>query len=685
LNAPYHNKALPEGALLREWRLEKVLGVGGFGIVYRGRGLYFDELVAIKEYFPGSISDRIDSTTVAPNDSSSEEVYNLGLSKFVEEAKILWNLSRPERHPNIVSVRSLFQINGTAYMVMDFESGVSLSQMLKDGRKLTEAELLAIIKPIAHGLDRAHRAGVLHRDIKPANILASEEGRPVLIDFGSARFESNQATSTKVTFYTPPYAAIEQYVKTYPQGPWTDIYALGVTLYECAAGKKPPEVLERLHGDHDEPLSETVRPGFSPAFVRAVEAAMAIKPADRPQSVSQWLRMFEAEDAPVNDEATRIAVIRDAPPAPPRAEPPPPAAAKPAEPPPVKAPEAKPVRPEAEPPVAPAGSAEAEPAKRNRAPIILAGVAVAILLGGIGAFVLKPGGGAPATAPGVADTAIAPEGEAQTAAVAPAGNVASGPAPGVVVASLEALVAEAKQAGRPFREVAALNGAGDKMSALLNVTPVDSAQIDQVAIQAAKAEGQTLARDAATQVRGLQNNPAWTGARAKGRAKGGAAAARQAKGALDAAVAAIGRAPDATSAVDAARQALANHRAFTLALAAAQPEFAGALRAQITAQLSGARLAAAEVARLAGGRKPGMLASSSSKRAYKLAQDNASRAHAKLAELEGQAQAAQAVSDLASLETTLATVTAGTRELEALRAAAVQGGKSSGSTEASEP
>jgi hypothetical protein len=137
--------------------------------------------------------------------------------------------------------------------------------------------------------------------------------------------------------------------------------------------------------------------------------------------------------------------------------------------------------------------------------------------------------------------------------------------------------------------------------------------------------------------------------------------------------------------VDAARQALANHRAFTRALAAAQPEFASALKAQITAQLSGARLAAAEVTRLAGGRKPGMLAGSSSKRAYKLAQDNAARARAKLAELEGQAQAAQAVNDLASLETTIATISAGVRDLEALRAAAVQGGKSGGSTETSEP
>ena len=133
MNKAYSNKALPHGTVLREWRLEEVLGVGGFGIVYKARGIYFDELVAIKEYFPSSISERDSDATVVPIDSDAEEVHALGLKKFVEEAKLLWNLSTPSRHPNIVSVRSLFEIHGTAYMVMDFEDGISLSKMLKQG------------------------------------------------------------------------------------------------------------------------------------------------------------------------------------------------------------------------------------------------------------------------------------------------------------------------------------------------------------------------------------------------------------------------------------------------------------------------------------------------------------------------------------------------------------------------
>ncbi len=317
MSKPYSNRALPSGTILREWRLEEVLGVGGFGIVYKGRGIYFDELVAIKEYFPSSISEREADDTVVPVDSDAEEVHALGLKKFVEEAKLLWNLSTPTRHPNIVNVRSLFEIHGTAYMVMDFEDGMSLSRMLKKGTRFNERSLLNIIQPIAEGLDRAHRVGVLHRDIKPPNILINPDGRPVLIDFGSARFESAEATSTTVTFHTPPYAAIEQYVKTYAQGPWTDVYALGVVLYECVAGEKPPEVLERMHGGLGTPLASGHWPGYSARFLAAVDAAMTIRPTDRPQSILDWLALFDGKSAPVHstkveldddEDATRFAV-----------------------------------------------------------------------------------------------------------------------------------------------------------------------------------------------------------------------------------------------------------------------------------------------------------------------------------------------------------------------------------------
>ena len=608
MTAAYHNKALPKGAVLREWRLEQVLGVGGFGIVYRGRGLYFDEMVAIKEYFPSAISDRIDDTTVAPSDSSSEEIYALGLQKFVEEAKVLWNLSKPERHPNIVSVRSLFEINGTAYMVMDFENGVSLSQMLKNGARFNEALLLRIITPIAEGLDRAHRAGVLHRDIKPANILVDEQGRPVLIDFGSARFESGQATSTKVTFYTPPYAAIEQYVKTYPQGPWTDIYALGVTLYECVAGEKPPEVLERLHGGLGEALSAKAWPGFSPAFTRAVDAAMAIKPADRPQSISQWLAMFKAGET-VEEEPTRIAQYRPAP-----VEDPGPA------------PSIAPLPP------APA-EADAGKPRSTRNILIAGGAAVALAAAAVVAVGLskQPAKPTPSAPVAAAPTPVPATTATATAQAAPSASLGK---------DLDALLADAQAQDRPAGELAVLAaakakitgiaadltqashaaGAGPKVAALTD-------SLDGAAADMARSEAGALKRSAAAQLRDLQGNP------------GGpeAAALREAKAALDAALAGVAAQPHADQKILAADQALAAFKTFTAAYQAARPVFLAAQKANYAAIDAAARQSAADLVRLAGGAKPWLFASKAAKDAYQLAQDNAARARSDLTQLDAMA------------------------------------------------
>lgn len=491
----FHAKALPVGTVLREWKIESVLGSGGFGIVYKGSGVYFGETVAIKEYLPGAISDRRGDQTVTPLDTSSQEIYQHGLQKFVDEAKILWNLSKPERHPNIVCVRSLFEINGTAYMVMDFESGVSLSKMLKDGRKFTEAELLALIKPVAQGLERAHSFGVFHRDIKPANILVSEDGRPVLIDFGSARFDSGQVTSTKVTFYTPPYAAIEQYVRTFPQGPWTDIYALGVTMYQCITGEKPGEVLERLHGGGEQSLAQIGAAGFSRTVLEAIDWAMQIKPADRPQSISDWLDRLEGRAMrpapprqPVEDDVTRVAQpmssafaqaqlsgVRPAAPLPPPA----PAAA------------------------APHDLAGVIPAadtlptrKAGRTPLLVAGGLVALVV-----------------AAGVAGVALLPK-PSKAAAEPASASAPPPPAPAPLVRTVNrdlapALGAAADAAtglGRPEENVLALREAATRIEQIaasaLNLPANDpkssdmANEIDQLAAAAAAAYAQAIKKDA---------------------------------------------------------------------------------------------------------------------------------------------------------------------------------------------
>ena len=557
MSKPYSNKALPAGTILREWRLEDVLGVGGFGIVYKGRGIYFGELVAIKEYFPSSISERDAEDTVVPIGSDVEEVHALGLKKFVEEAKLLWNLSTPTRHPNIVSVRSLFEIHGTAYMVMDFEEGMSLSRMLKQGRRFNERSLWNILRPIAEGLERAHRVGVLHRDIKPPNILINEDNRPVLIDFGSARFEAAEATSTTVTFHTPPYAAIEQYVRTYPQGPWTDVYALGVVMYECVTGEKPPEVLERLHAGLGKPLAAGKWPGYSKRFLQTVDAAMVVKPDERPQSISDWLGMFGkkvglgADAADSDDEATQFfagqvetPAIVPVPPTPdvdPKA---PVETGVPDDPKEAKfklagqetgsskklkadkaekklnrrrvvdtseeAPE-----PDEEPAIPLAAKKKAEPAGEKKKPnmAMIAGAAVAVLaVAGVGAYALSGGGSEPvasesqiAAAPDNSAAAAAALGTAEMSAEANAAAEAENAAANVAAAeqaaddsdaAAEALRAERAKAAAAEAKLAAIRKAAVKSAAASSATATKTAAAKKAAAKTAadeKASAKTAA------------------------------------------------------------------------------------------------------------------------------------------------------------------------------------------------
>ena len=679
--------------MLREWRLEEVLGVGGFGIVYLGRGTYFGEQVAIKEYFPSAISDRIEGETVKPSDSSSEEIYSLGLEKFLEEAKLLWQLSQPERHPNIVSVRSLFEINGTAYIVMDFESGKSLSQMLKEGRKFDEASLLALIKPIAEGLDRAHRAGVVHRDIKPANILVDDNGRPVLIDFGSARFESGQATSTKVTFYTPPYAAIEQYIKTYPQGPWTDIYALGVALYQCITGEKPPEVLERLHGELGESLASREWPGFSRPFLRAVDAAMGIRPTERPQSIREWLKLFDAPDVPepveepLDEEATRVsnasvldeatrasaaahldrmaaataaliesAASKAAAPAPAG---PSPAAA-------TSAPAAK----------STAATEPTEPASANplqgllaampggRVGLIGAGAGGVVLIGLL-ALLLAPKGPHPHTATASSGAALqivaaseAPAAAASSAVAASAAPVAAGAPAGAAAAGrieqqAHALLAAAAQAGRPSAETSGMSGGvarigalaaqargltagpdGDsKASALLTQI---NAEANSIARNEAAALEQTAAAQASQSTKVLGDLRALSNPQAEHMVS----AVERSQAQLSRAVAGAAHSSDGGQALKSARAAIEASGKLTDAYAEARSGVAAVKRATLSQLVNEVRTMEAAVTAGAGGSKPGLFSSRQTKDNYQRIQENAAKARSQMAELEQLARSA---------------------------------------------
>ncbi len=208
-------------------------------------------LVTIKEYFPADFAARKNDADAAPRSKDCAADYKWGLDRFIEEAQ---TLARFE-HPNIVRVFRYFRANNTGYMVLQFEEGKSFKTWLKElGRAPRQAELDQIVEPLLEALDMIHRSDYLHRDIAPDNIIIRKDKSPVLIDFGSARGEIASQSRTVSALVKPGYSPYEQYATTTSQqGAWTDIYALGATLYQAVTGKRPPDAPSRVVQDELHP------------------------------------------------------------------------------------------------------------------------------------------------------------------------------------------------------------------------------------------------------------------------------------------------------------------------------------------------------------------------------------------------------------------------------------------------
>lgn len=284
-----YRNALPVDTSLLEYRLESVLGAGGFGITYLARDTHLEKPVAIKEYLPTDLAMRALDGSVVPVATEHEHGYKWGLERFIQEARTLARFS----HPNIVRVYRYFEANGTGYMVMDYESGESFSQLLRRGVRPDEAQLRAILMPLLDGLQAVHEAGFLHRDIKPSNLFLREAGGPVLLDFGAARAAVGGATRSLTAVLTPGYAPLEQYASNARQGPWSDLYALAGVLYRAIAGESPPDAVSRLKEDHvpERLAGQSLR--MSLPFLKAVEWALAVDEKRRPQNVPEWRRALE--------------------------------------------------------------------------------------------------------------------------------------------------------------------------------------------------------------------------------------------------------------------------------------------------------------------------------------------------------------------------------------------------------
>lgn len=285
---------------LHEFTILDILGQGGFGITYLARDNNLNRLVAIKEYLPMDMAVRENDASIQPVSNEHGERYHTGLQRFIEEARTLARF----KHHNIVQVYSVFTDNNTAYMVMEYEKGQSLQAVLKKQKTLPEITLRALLVPILGGLDQVHEAGFIHRDIKPANIFIRDDGSPVLLDFGSARQSLSPNAATMTSMFSPGFAPFEQYTgKSINQGPWTDIYGLGATLYKATTGRAPADAMDRgealLRTDRDiyVSLEEINPPACSSAFIFAIDEALHFRPSQRPISISAWLALLNDENA----------------------------------------------------------------------------------------------------------------------------------------------------------------------------------------------------------------------------------------------------------------------------------------------------------------------------------------------------------------------------------------------------
>ncbi len=285
VNETQHKLALPKGTRIGDFEFHRVLGHGGFGITYLGWNLALDIPVAIKEYLPADLATRESDLSVVPQSSQATADFQWGLDRFIDEARILARF----QHPNIVRVHHFFEAHSTAYIVMEYAEGETLSAYLNRKGVLTEAELKAILHPILDGLEVVHRADFLHRDIKPGNIIIrDEDDSPVLLDFGAARLAIGAKSRSVTSVVTPGYAPREQYSSRGNQGPWTDIYALGGVCYRALTAEVPTDAVDRMIDDPLIPVSERCKDRASHPFLVAIDHALQVDESARPQSASEW-------------------------------------------------------------------------------------------------------------------------------------------------------------------------------------------------------------------------------------------------------------------------------------------------------------------------------------------------------------------------------------------------------------
>ncbi|WP_253820060.1 serine/threonine-protein kinase, partial [Variovorax paradoxus] len=280
---------LPVGSRLAEFEVTRVIGQGGFGVVYEAWDHTLERVVAIKEYLPTSLSTRQQDGTVVPLSERHRETFDLGMRSFINEARLLAQFD----HPSLLKVYRFWQEKGTTYMVMPFYRGDTLREALVAiPAGVDEAWLIRIMDGVTQALAVMHSANCYHRDIAPDNIILLEgSGRPVVLDFGAARRVITDKTQAITVILKPGYAPIEQYAEMpdMSQGAWTDVYALAAVMHVAVCGRAPPPSVARLLSDSYVPLAgnDILRQRYSLRLLEAIDAGLGVRPEQRPQSMAE--------------------------------------------------------------------------------------------------------------------------------------------------------------------------------------------------------------------------------------------------------------------------------------------------------------------------------------------------------------------------------------------------------------
>ena len=300
-----HVDALPPGTRLAEFEILELLGVGGFGMVYKAFDHSLHRAVAIKEYMPSALAGRSQGQSLWVRSSSDQQTFRAGLASFVGEARLLAQFD----HPSLVKVFRFWEANNTAYMVMPLYSDMTFKQARAQMRTPpSEAWLRKVLWSVLGALRVLHDGKTLHRDISPDNIFLQDIGPPVLLDLGAARHAINDQDRKHTAVLKVNYAPIEQYSdgdEDLRQGPWSDLYSLAAVVHGCLCNDTPLPATLRSIRDRMVSFSRVARTvkrqfgvEYSAPFVAAVARSLALRPQDRPQNIDEFLQTMEMTTAP---------------------------------------------------------------------------------------------------------------------------------------------------------------------------------------------------------------------------------------------------------------------------------------------------------------------------------------------------------------------------------------------------